>query len=458
MSDNKQATLFPLPEGAEAVRQTDEAAAPVAAPRLKKPVRDQIETRFESLDQRLDADHLARDIWTFVQQLDMSALLQGRKAVEGRPGRDATDPRVLLALWLFAIAQGVGSARALDDLCRQHRAYEWLRGGVGVNYHLLSDFRVEHWDFLNQLFVDSLASFMREGLLELGRTAQDGMRVRAHAGKASFRRQATLEKCLAEAQEHVAALNQDFENGSALSKAEKSARQRAARERHERVHGALEQVQELARLREARERGTGQDARASTTDPEARNMKFPDGGFRPGYNVQFSTDASSGLIAGADVTNQGTDAGLMEEMVEQIKDNTGKLPDHHLTDGGYSTIADIEKVEALGVTVFTPVKEEDKKRAAGIDPFQPRPKDSAAIAAWRQRMGTPEAQEIYKLRAQTAEWTNAQARNRNLYQVPVRGLAKVKVLVLWYVLVHNFLVARRLRRERAEAEQSSQPN
>jgi hypothetical protein len=311
---------------------------------------------------------------------------------------------------------------------------------------------VDHWDYLNQVFTDSLGAMLHEGLLDLSRTAQDGMRVQASAGKASFRRRETLEKCLAEAQERVEHLNREFEQHSPAGTCQgQAARQRAADERLRRVADALKHVQEIAEQREARKKGTGKEARASTTDPEARNMKMPDGGFRPGYNVQFNTDTGSGLIVGVDVTNQGTDAGLMDPMLEQVEERTEQRPAEHLADGGFATIDDIEKVSQRGTTVFTPIKDEEKKKQAGVDPHAPQPKDSPEIAAWRQRMGTAEAKQIYKLRAQTAECTNAQARNRSFYRVRIRGLQKVRMIALWYALVLNVLCARRLRAERATA-------
>jgi transposase len=451
MHDKTQPALFAMPEDAPAASPAELAPAS-SSPRLRRAERFQVTMHCESLDQRLAEDHLARDIWNFVASLDLTPLLAKIKAVEGQTGRDATDPRILLSVWLLAFAEGHGSARAVDRLCKRDRAYEWLCGSVTLNYHLLADFRVNHRDYINQLFTDTLAAFLHEGLLDLKRTAQDGMRVRASAGKASFRRRATLAECLIEAQEHVAELERDFDNGSAAAtRGEQAAQKRAARERVERVQSALSQVDELARQREAREKGSGQQARASTTDPDARNMKMPDGGYRPGYNVQFTTDTGSGLVAGVDVTNQGTDAGLMDPMLEQIEQRTGHVPKEHLSDGGFATVGDIENVAARGTTVYTPVKEADQKRAKGIDPYEPLKKDSAAVADWRKRMGTEEAQAIYKLRAQSAEWTNAQARNRNFYQVRVRGLDKVWSIALWYALVHNLLTAIRLRAERAQA-------
>ena len=362
-----------------------------------------------------------------------------------------------MLIWQRSGVRSRGVAASAARLCERDRAYEWLCGGVTVNYHLLADFRVAHWDYLNQVFTDSLAAFMHEGLHDLRRTAQDGMRVGASAGKSSFRRRETLEKCLAKAKERVEQLNQDFENGSAAKATlqEQAAQGRAAQERVARVADALNQVKELAQQREARKKGSGKEARASTTDPDARNMKTPDGGFRPGYNVQLTTDTDSGLIVGVDVTNQGTDAGLMDPMLEQVEKRTGQVPEEHLTDGGFATIDDIEKVSARGTTVFTPVKDVDKKQAAGIDPYQPQPKDSPAVADWRQRMGTEEAQAIYQLRAQTAEWSNAQARNRNFYRVRVRGLHKVQMVALWYALIHNVLCALRLRAQRAQRAQAA---
>ena len=451
-----QPTLFPIPEGSPtattAPAATTAPTADRATPRLRTPERCQSSMHCESLEQRLPTPHRARDIWAFVAGLDTTPLLQQIKAVAGQAGRDATDPRILLAVWLLAFAEGYGSARAVARLCERDRAYEWLCGGVTLNYHLLADFRVAHWDYLNQVFTDSLAALMHEGLLELRRTAQDGMRIGASAGKSSFRREATLTKCLAEAKQRVEQLNQDFEAGSASATLqEQVAQQRAACERVERVTDALNQVKELAQQREARKKGSGQEARASTTDPDARNMKTADGGFRPGYNVQFTTTTDSGLIVGVDVTNQGTDAGLMDPMLEQLEQRTGQVPAEHLTDGGFATIDDIEKVTTRGTTVFTPVKDVDKKQAAGIDPYQPQPKDSPAIADWRQRMGTEHAKSIYKLRAQTAEWSNAQARNRNFYRVRVRGLAKVQTIALWYALIHNVLRALQLRALLAQA-------
>lgn len=463
MADVEQPALFPqaeLDSQATAPALTDVQPTPDAesfrpAPRFNRPERDQGEMFTESLDQRLDADHPARVIWKLVEQLDLSSLYQQIQAVEGGVGRNASDPRVLFALCLYACVEGVSSSRKLAKLCDDHRGFQWLRGGVPVNHHMLSNFFRDHQQLLDQLLTESLAGLLQEGLVELNCAAQDGMRLRASAGKASFRRQATLEESLEEARKQVAGLRAEREaeaNGAAATVAtarERAARERAAREKEERIVKALEHVKEVAKQREARKKGDGDAARASTTDPEARIMKMPDGGFRPAFNVQFATDTASGIILGVDVINQGTDAGQIEPMMTQTKERLGKVPDQVLIDGGYMAVDDIEKATEAGTTVFMPIKDAKKMLEKGRDPHERKPGDSDIIADWRKRMGTEMAKLIYKLRAQTAELTNAHMRNRGLYSIRVRGLVKVKTMLMWHVLAQNLLRGEVLRAVRA---------
>jgi transposase len=446
MTNDPQPMLFsPAELAATAAAAAPGPTAAVAGPpRLNKPERFQVQMHTESLDQRLDADHQARLVWQLVEGLDLTPLYDRIAAVEGVAGRNASDPRVLFALWLYAAVDGVGSARELDRLCRVHRAYEWLRGEVPVNYHMLADFRVQHGDVLKQLQVDSLAGMLSEGLVTLDCAAQDGMRVRASAGSASFRRRPSLDKAQREARAHLEKLEREAA-GDDTTPRQQQARERAARERDERVTQAIAAVQHLAEQREKRQPGDGVHARASTTDPDARKMKMGDGGFRPAYNVQMVTDTQSGIILAMDVTNEGSDAGQMKPMMEEIQTNLGKAPDKVLTDGGFSTIADIEATEQGGTTVYTPVKEEAKQKAAGKDPFVPKQGDSPVIANWRIRMGTVAAKELYKLRPATAELSNARLRNQGIYQFGVRGLAKVKAVLWWHVLAVNLLRAVALR-------------
>src|SRR5581483_5347786 len=278
MTNDSPAVLFPEADVESPRVDVAKAPSPRAAARVNKPQRFQQQMHCESLDQRLDADHTARLVWRLVEGLDLSALYRPIEAVEGVAGRNASDPKGLFALWLYAAIDGIGSARELERLCQEHRAYEWLRGEVPVNHHMLSDFRVAHGGLLKQLQVDSLAGLLAEGLVSLDCVAQDGMRVRASAGSSSFRRRPSLEKAQQQAREHLDQLEEErADDGVAQTQRQRQARQRAAQERLQRVDQALEAVQKMAQQREQRKKGDGERARASTTDPDARIMKMGDG-------------------------------------------------------------------------------------------------------------------------------------------------------------------------------------
>ena len=297
-------------------------------PRLRTANRQQIVFRAAPLDALIPDDHPARVVWDYVEGLDLDPLYDRIKAVERRPGRAPIDPKILMALWLYATVEGVGSARQLDGLCRDHAAFQWIAGDVSTNYHTLADFRTDHVELLDDLLTKSVAALVAEGLVDLNRVAQDGMRVRASAGAASFRRRPTLEEALAQAEAQVEALRAEVEEDPAASdRRQKGARQRAARERAERIKAALERLPELEAKKKA---GEKDKARCSTTDPTATVMKMADGGFRPAYNFQFATATDSQVIVGVDVETTGSDAGQMVPMVEQvegaIRDGAGRGP------------------------------------------------------------------------------------------------------------------------------------
>jgi len=425
-----------------------EAMPPRIGPkRLRHAVRNQVEFQECSLNELLPEEHEARIVWNYVCGMDLSELYQRIQAVEEGPGRAPADPRILLALWLYATLRGVGSARELNRLCQDHAAYRWICGGVSMNYHTLSDFRTQHVELLDCLLTESVASLMAEGLVTLDRVAQDGMKVRASAGAASFRRQPTLEEALAEAEEQLRQLKQELDADPAASKTRgQAARQRAGEERAARIRAALEQLPKIAAGKKAKDRA---QARASTTDADTRVMKMGDGGFRPAFNVQFATDTASQVISGADVTNSGGDQGQLAPMVEQHQERYDETPKAALVDGGFVKKADIDQVSPPqgGTIVYAPVMEsKDPQR----DPHTPRDDDSPAVAEWRKRMATDEAKAIYRQRASTAECVNALARNRGLQRFLVRGLRKVKAVVLLYALAHNLMRAVALRAAAAQ--------
>jgi hypothetical protein len=281
--------------------------------------------------------------------------------------------------------------------------------------------------------------------VKMDRVAQDGMRVRASAGKSSFHRRDHLEECLAVAKEQVETLKQLAEEDTAeLTRRQRAARERAARERLERIEEAMRQCEELHQQRQASSGRKDREARASTTDPDARVMKFPDGGYRPGYNVQFATDTESGVILGVEVTNAGNDGGELPPMLDQLKERYERTPNEALVDGDFATKNAIDQADERGCTVYGPIKAEKKKLAKGEDPYARNDGDSDAVAAWRSRMGTEAAKLIYRLRGQTAEWVNAQARNRGFWFMPARGRPRCRIIALLFAITHNLVTGERL--------------
>lgn len=443
-----EASLFddlPLPSPEQVQQAQAKAAAERGhgTPRLLEPNRLQIEMRASDLESLLAEDHRARLVWGYVVRQDLSKLFDAVKARGSNAGRAAIDPRILFALWLYATLEGVGSGREVARLSQEHDAYRWICGGVSVNYHALNDFRSANEALMDELLTTNVASLAAAGAISLERVAQDGMRVRADAGAASFRRQASLQEHLSEAGELVRTLKEQAKSDPGQAKRrEQAARLRAAEEREERIRQALEQLPEVAAAKK-RNGGKEEDARASTTDPDARVMKMGDGGFRPAVNVQFATTCGEQVIVGMDVVNAGSDMAQLVPMVEQVEQRLGRAPEQWLVDGGFPSHEQIDAA-ARKTMVYAPVPEpraqkDEQGQTVQQDKHEPKPGDSPAVAEWRQRMGSEGAAEIYRQRAATAECVNAQARNRGLLKMPVRGLAKMKSVLGLFVLAHNLL-------------------
>lgn len=404
-----------------------------------------------SPDDLIDAGHPARLVWRVVSTLDLSLFYAPIKAREGSPGRDATDPRLLVALWLYAAIDGVGSARELARLCTQSHPYLWLCGGVTLNHHTLSDFRVGHAHALDELFTQVIASLVQKNLVQVHRISQDGTRVRACCGASSLRRAQRLSELLEQAADHVRqmrALLDDPGHSAGLSARKQAAMQRAAREKEQRIKEAIAQLPELqerqkklASRKSAKEKKKLREPRASTSDAQARVMKMPDGGFRPALNVQIAADPVSRAVVGVDVTNAGVDCGQLEPMQEQVERRTGQKVHEHLADGGYLTFEDIERAAGSqqDLTLYLPPKPARDPGRFG-DEFAPRAKDSDAVNAWRARMGSDDAKQIYKQRAATSETINADLKtHRGLKQLGVRGIAKARCVALWCAMAYNLM-------------------
>jgi len=421
--------------------QRDVRVADPGAPRMREPVRDQIELRAVDLEALVAAEHPVRVIWAYVEQLDLRELEEAIRARTHTAGQAPASPRLLLALWLYATSEGVGSARALARLCESHDVYRWLCGGVSVNYHGLADFRTAHPELLDRLLSENVASLSVAEVIDLDEVAQDGVRVRAAAGTGSFRRRKKLHKELRKAQRLIRQLKEETtDDPQASSRRIVAAKERAAREREARVAAALKKLAEIEAERERRSKTNKKqvekqkEPRASTTDPDARVMKMADGGFRPAYNVHLVSDTASKVVVAVDVDNAGTDKHTMVPLAEQVEKRYQVRPQEWLTDGGCNSLENIDRMIERECRIFAPLP---RPRSSGRKPTDIRPTDSEAVREWRGRMGTKKAKAIYKERGATAELVNAQCRGQGLVQFLVRGTKKVLSVVLLHAITHN---------------------
>jgi transposase len=420
--------------------------------RLRVPERHQLGWVAQCPDDLVRAGHVVRLVAAVVEKLDVSRFYEPIKAREGVAGRDTTDPRLLVSLWLYGCIRGIGSARELARRCEESAPFRWLCGGVTVNHRLLSDFRTDHGAALDELFTQVIASLVDKGVVSVSRVSQDGVRVRVSAGADSFRREERLQELLVKAREHVEQLRRQVDGPEQARQTarQRAARRRAAEDKLQRLEQAVAQLPELQRRQAEAERraGAGEEGekvrarqpRVSTTDPEARRMKMPNGGFNPAVNVQLATDTESRAIVGVEVSNEGSDSiGLSGPMREQVNQRSGQRVAQHLMDGGYMRKDDIEQAQAVGVELFLPAKPARSPQRRGRE-LEPKPGDSPAVLAWKQRMASEEGEEIYKQRAATSETVNADLRTyRGLTQITVRGLHRARCVALWCALAYNLM-------------------
>jgi hypothetical protein len=339
---------------------------------------------------------------------------------------------VLLALWLYATLEGVGSARELARLCERDVAYRWLCGGVPVNYHGLADFRVDHGDFLDQLLSQSVAALLVEGLIDLDEVTIDGTKVKASAGKGSFAGEGRLERFEQQAAERVTRLKRELEaDPGSAARRRHAVQERVARdiaERAQRARAALDRLQAEKQQRKkthAKQEEEKSSPKVSLTDPEARRMRFADGGTNPAYNMQIAA-TGDGLVLTVMATDRRNDAGLAVPMVEDIVSLASRQ-------GG-------------GIEVYAPPPEERqdvkpktlRRRAAA------RAREPQVLKDWRSRMESEPGQATYR-RRKRIELVNAQLKNRGFDRLNLRGLVKARIVALWHALAHNILVANRLR-------------
>ena len=410
------------------------------------------------LDVLLPADDRARVVWAFVESLDLKPFYEAIRSREGVAGRPPADPKVLLALWLYATLEGVGSARELDRLVRRHLAYRWLAGGVPMNHHGLADFRVAWSDELDRLLTESVTALVSEGLVTLDEVAVDGTKVRSPAGAGSFTRGGRLERMEQQAWERIAALRQELESDpAASSKRRVAAQERAAREVEAKAAKARAALEKLRKEKKEREKTHPKDEEkkgepsVSLTDPEAQRMRFADGAVRTGYNIQTAAIPKEGVVVCVQATDRRNDTGLALPMIQAVVRRFGRTPLRLLLDDGYASQDDVIALAGheLGpVTVYLPPakdKPDDQIKPTSLKARQAkRAKEPEPIKAWRARMQTQEARDIYR-RRKLIECIHAHYKNRGMGLLTVRGLLKTQAVALWHALANNLMATHRLR-------------
>jgi transposase len=424
---------------------------------------DRQQTRWDFIDLEalLPSDHRARIVVSFVEGLDLSPLYDAIKAREGEPGRPPPDPAVMMALWLYATVEGVGSARQLDRLTQSDVGYRWIAGGVPLNYHGLADFRVAHVAVLDRLLTESVTALIEAGVISLEEIAVDGTKIRANAGRGSFKTAAKLERIEAAVERRLATLKAEVESDpEASSRRKRAAQERAAREVKEcaaRARAALDKVRAEKEKREKThkkdEAQKKSEPKASLSDPQARNMRFADGAVRPAYNAQVAVVPKKGVIVSIEMTDRRNDAGLAVPMVGDIEQRYGKVPQNLLIDTNYATAEDIAALatHAAGpIKVYTPPPSDrdDVKTATLVRRARQRAREADSVKEWRSRMASPASEEVYR-RRKLIERINGHLKNHGFGFILVRGLIKAKAVALWHALANNLMAAHRLQTKTA---------
>jgi transposase len=489
----------------------------VTRPRLVAVNRHQMVMRAIDVELLIEEDHSARSIWELVGRLDLSRYYAEIGAVEGRAGREHTDPQVLISLWLYAYSRGISSAREVARRCEYEPAFQWLCGLEPISYHTLSDFRSDHPAALENLFVQVLGMLSAEGLIRLERVTLDGTKIRAHAGGNTFRRQERLEAHLELAREQVRLMEEQAAEEEQMAKRQVAARRRAARQRQSRLEAAVREVERLQS--EKKEEREGFVARASSTDPEARVMRNGEGGTVPSYNVQLLTDTTQGLIVNVEATTEAVDHHQLAPALERCEQTLGRRPQQVVADGDYTNHASVQAAANCGVDFYgswqeswkpgerdaqgrsaaflasafpydaerdcftcpggeTLTHQATQNREAGVRihvyrapkkacgscalrrqcaPQKARPawvrsisrcEEPAVTLAFKAKMATAEAQQIYAQRSQIAEFPHAWIKERcGLRQFRCRGRLKATLEAMWAALSYNLTRWFALRRQ-----------
>lgn len=477
------------------------------------------------VEELIGQDHKARAIWDLTGRLDLSGLLKKVKTQQEAAGAPAWDPRLLVSIWVYAYSEGISAAREIERLMAYEPGLLWLSGLTQINYHTLSDFRVDHKAELDDLFTQLLALLEAEGYVKLDRVMHDGTKIRAQAGGDSFRREGTLQQHLERARQVVKQMGDPREEDQGKQSRREAARRRAAQERLDRLEQAAKELEQMRASKSNPEEQS--ETRVSLTEPEARRMKHGDHAMAPSYNAQLSTDAAQTVIVGCRLTKCASDGGQLAAAMDEVRENLGRYPAQVVADGGFTSQDTMEKMGERGIDFFGSLGNEAGRKTAalkanGIDPvfgaeafqrnegtgtltcpagktlnyvgksqkrghryhrYEANPNDcqrcvlrdrccpksfqkgrtvalmareAPTLTAFRKKMETAEAKEIYKQRGAVAEFPNAWIKDRiGLRKFRIRGMLRAGVELVWACFTYNVMQWYRLHQQPLSAVMAS---
>jgi transposase len=166
------------------------------------------------VDDLIPLEHPVRAIWAFAEARDLKNVLG---VDEKKLPHASVDPKLLVALWLWATVQGVGSARHLEKRCAEHLAYRWLCGGIEIGHQALRDFRLIHGEALDHLIADALAALVEEGAISLELISPKALKTQLLTGDSTFRKRRRLKALAAAAAVRVKKLRATLDRDDAIA-------------------------------------------------------------------------------------------------------------------------------------------------------------------------------------------------------------------------------------------------
>jgi transposase len=432
--------------------------------------------------QWLPEGHLALFLLDVVSQLDLTEIIKVYEDGDGR-GQPPYHPVMMVTLLLYAYCTGKPSSRRIERATHEEVPYRVVAGDQHPDHDSIAAFRQRHLRALAGLFVQVLQLCEAAGLVKLGHVALDGTKIKANASKhkaMSYERmcakakelEAEVARLLEQAQQVDAAEDAEYGKGRRGDElpaelARRETRLRKIREAKAALEAAAraqaEQAAEQARAKLAErarhEAETGKKmggrppqvpdpeqaqpaptAQRNFTDPESRIMK--DGatkGFEQAYNAQAVVDSTAQIIVAAAVTQEANDKQQLQPMLEQVKENCGRLPAKASADAGYFNTAHLTDETLSPVDLYVPPDRQTHGPAPETTAATPTA-DASVVDQMRHKLKTAEGHAVYKWRKAIVEPVFGQTKEaRGFRRFSFRGLTKVAAEWDLIALTHNLL-------------------